>query len=168
MDPLQTPQPKRFSKLRLLVVIIIIALVALVWAGYNPFPNFFKSDPAPYSKVVPKLSEESLTKVPLLFPKQFILGQAPVVLNATERVEATSTVSIVLIFKDTNNSLEALATEYVDYANRANWSVIRNNESSGDALLEIKRGFQEMTIRIKPNAQEGGVLVNINYYVKTI
>lgn len=160
MDPLQTTESKRFPKLLLLVVFVIIALVSL--SSHSLFKG------APYSKVVPRLSEESLVKVPLLFPRQFILGQTPEVLSATLSSEEASTTNIILDFKDINNTAESLALEYEDYAPRASWSVARKNEDGGTVSLDIKRGFQEMIIRISPNIDGGGILVNINYNVKTI
>jgi len=165
MDPLEPTEPKRFPKLLLLVVVMVIALVLLGWPGYAPFQIFSgKSKPEPYSKVVPPLSQESLAELPLLFPRQFILGKNPEIVSATTTERTQISVSISVRFKDPNNTIEALVAEYEDYAPRVYWSFEKMVTGAGDSELRMERGFQKLMIRVGSDALEQGIWVNIDYY----
>lgn len=120
--------------------------------------------PTPYSKVVPKLSTESLNKLPTLFPRVFILGKTPEVISATSINPTPTAVKINVKFKDPNNYVQAAVEEYEDYATHTNWIVDETITSSGDFIIELKRGVQRMVVTIEPNKLESGILVNIDYY----
>lgn len=154
MSPLEPTEPKRFPKLLFFVAIIIVALMALGLSG------LFKR--TPYSKAVPPLSQESLAKLPPLFPRQFILGKNPEIVSVTTQRTETS-VSISVKFKDPNNTVQALVAEYEDYAPKAFWSLEKRVTGVGDSELTLERGLQGLVIRVGSNVLEPGILVNVDY-----
>lgn len=155
MDPLESTEPKRFPKLLLLTVLVVVALVGLISSG------LFKR--APYSKAVPPLSQESLAELPPLFPRQFILGKNPEIVSATTTQRTETSVSISVKFKDPNNTVQALVAEYEDYAPKAFWSLEKRVTGVGDSELTLERGLQGLVIRVGSNVLEPGILVNVDY-----
>lgn len=157
-----------FIPVLIIVGILGVVIVGLVLLGYMPFKIFPKTDPTPtpYSKVVPKLSEESLNKLPALFPRFFILGKTPEVVSATSINPTPTSVKINVKFKDPNNYVQAAVEEYEEFATRTDWIVDETITSSGDFIIELKRGVQRMEITVEPNKNEleSGILVNIDYY----
>lgn len=149
-----------------------VAIIGLSLLGYMPFKIFPKavSKPTPYSKIVPKLSEESLNKLPEFFPRVFIMGKTPEIISTTSVNPTPTSVKINVKFKDPNNYVQAAVEEYEDYATRTDWIVDETITSSGDFVIELKRGVQRMVITVEPNKNEleSGVLVNIDYYATII
>lgn len=152
-----------FKKTALLAAAAAFVFLTLNFFGYWPL---WVSPSAPYSKAVPKLSQESLNKIPVYFPRQFILGKSPEVISAAEEKDG-SLVSIDLEFRDAENTARALAEEYEDYAPKAYWSLEKAETSSGGFAIRMKREFQDATISIEPDPV-GGIFVKIKYRVKTV
>jgi hypothetical protein len=168
MESQPAPASAVRAKRNLLRLAALLAVLIAAGAGYLAFNGFGgpgrTSPSASYSKKTPRLPEESLRKIPDIFPRQFILGKAPQVVNVAEKKEDSLAI-VNLEFRDAENTAAALVKEYEEYAPKAYWSLQKAETRSGGFALRFKRGFQEMTASIEPDPA-GGILVKMDYRVR--
>lgn len=159
--------PKRTIYIFVITGILISVIIILKYKN-----NFFPANKSPssssnyYHMALPVLSEESESKIPQGFPRQFILGKAPEVVSGESFNTTPNTVDMAVIFKDPSISIQELVSEYENYAVNTGWSVNESTADTGIRTFDLKRGIQSVSLEIKNNSPNG-VLVKISYHAIT-
>lgn len=162
-----------------LIPIILVVGAFIFFANRNtPFNSGEKTSPLPsqtivlsptpvktaisYTKETFSLSKESIEKLPLIFPRQFILGVKPEVLKAEiVKQDPSGKIEIKVTVQDKGANFQDLIKEYDNYANNAGWTVVDRKAESNQYYLELKRNTPTVIINI--TSSDDGLLTTINY-----
>ena len=115
---------------------------------------------------LPRLSEESSSKIPQGFPRQFIMGDVPgnplQVVSATVVKDDPQQIQMSLTFKAAVPVAE-LVSEYKNYAAKVGWSIANESQTATSYHLLLTHYFRKISLDMIQTTD--GVIVTIDYNV---